>query len=260
MPITLPHFLGLMAHPGVDQTLVNALGGTVGSERMAENVPTSELVPLTATNALAKSTAGFTLRNRQDFRLWRLHSLSEQFQSTGVPCEPFLKNRSEQRWERNMTIRAMTATPFFLADENLLGLKVDVSDPRSHNLGTPSPGESRETEHGINERRQRLTVHVVKQFLNLRHGEKNAVPQIFLLGRLQREAGKLSLDFFPGLERRFLLGFRIDQAFVGKRARHQPCARSPIPDGSEAADFFANRDGTELSFSDAIFLGPLADV
>src|SRR5262245_41252839 len=46
--IALPHFFGLMAHPGVDEPLIDAVRGTVGRERMSEDVPAPELHPFAA--------------------------------------------------------------------------------------------------------------------------------------------------------------------------------------------------------------------
>ena len=47
MPIAFPHFLRLVAHPGVNESLIDATGRTVGRERVAKGVPASELVPST---------------------------------------------------------------------------------------------------------------------------------------------------------------------------------------------------------------------
>ena len=48
MPITLPHFVGLMSHPRIDQPLIDGTGGAVGCEGVPEDVPAPELCPLAA--------------------------------------------------------------------------------------------------------------------------------------------------------------------------------------------------------------------
>ena len=47
MPIAFPHFLRLVAHPGVNEPLIDATGRTIGRKGMAKDVPASELVPFT---------------------------------------------------------------------------------------------------------------------------------------------------------------------------------------------------------------------
>lgn len=52
MPIPFPHLLGLVASPGVDHSLIDALAGTDRNERMPEDVPAANFIPATASQSL----------------------------------------------------------------------------------------------------------------------------------------------------------------------------------------------------------------
>ncbi len=59
MPIPTTHFLGCMANPFVNHTLINSLGGTVATERMAKCVPTSKVAKLTLSDSGLEMVCGF---------------------------------------------------------------------------------------------------------------------------------------------------------------------------------------------------------
>ena len=46
MPIAFPHLIGLVAHPGVNEPLIDATGRTIGRKGMAKDVPASKRCPL----------------------------------------------------------------------------------------------------------------------------------------------------------------------------------------------------------------------
>lgn len=71
--VSLLHFLGLVAHPFVDEPLVDALGTAVAREAVPQDVPAAKLVPLAAGQDAFWVVAGFVAgdlhRSRRSFLL-----------------------------------------------------------------------------------------------------------------------------------------------------------------------------------------------
>ena len=59
MPIAFPHFLRLVAHPGVDEPLIDATGRTIGRKGMAKDVPAAKHLPFAAIERVHKEVVSF---------------------------------------------------------------------------------------------------------------------------------------------------------------------------------------------------------
>lgn len=102
MPITLPHFVGLMSHPRIDQPLINATGGAVGCEGVPEDVPTTELCPLAALQRTVEMVMHFVPGGDRRIDSLRLASgdeklLAENLRAARMAGKPLPQDLSEER-------------------------------------------------------------------------------------------------------------------------------------------------------------------
>ena len=84
MPIPLRHLLRLVPEPLVDQPLVDPFGRTVGRERVPEDVPALDLVPL---RALQRRMKVLVRLYRPDGTVVKVEDFAG-----GVACEPDLES------------------------------------------------------------------------------------------------------------------------------------------------------------------------
>lgn len=112
VPVSSPHLFGLVAHPLVDQSLVNPLGGTVRRKRVSQDVPTSQPCPLAALHRSLEMVVGLVAGQRHRLRAPRLAAdylkpVAEEELSSGVVSQPGSQYLTKELGQRHAAHRPL---------------------------------------------------------------------------------------------------------------------------------------------------------
>lgn len=258
MSIATNHRLGLMTNPAIDNPLVNTSCGAIRTERVAEDVPATRLVPFGVSQRVLKVRHRFITGKRSEgcsalaaaahFKL-----VKKRIRAARMILEPLSKNVGEKKGERHPTSRVLAADTFSLANADHISLKVNVVEPRPHHFAAPSTGMGGKDKYRINERMASALLDGGEQIINFRQREKQGIPKLFLLGFAQPASNDLSFYFRPGLKWRFLIDFRKSKAAFRQRFSNNAGFLSPTPDRRQRGQFLLNRRCADILSPEAGF-------
>lgn len=78
VPIEANHGFGLVADPGIDDSLIDTGGSAVGTKRVSENVPALELLPLAVGERLLEMVVNVVASNRHRLGPFLLAALTSR--------------------------------------------------------------------------------------------------------------------------------------------------------------------------------------
>jgi hypothetical protein len=106
--------------------------------------------------------------------------LAEQRPASQVNRQPVLEDRFEERRQRHVPCGSLFAVPFLLADEDLVGIEIDVMDFHSQQFAPPGAGVGGGADEGVDPRLGGVHLDRLQEFVDLRLAEVEAIPQVGL--------------------------------------------------------------------------------
>ena len=248
MGVSLTHFLALVPHPRIDDSLVEAAGGTVGRETVSQAVPAFDLAPFALGQRQLKVCMGLVPGNRRAFS-------RVECGSAGPAGEPFLERLDQQRRHGHRSRAVVASFTFPLADRDDLGFEVDVLRTAADQLTAAGSGVASSQQHRIHVGFVGMLLGVCEQFSDLPGAQEQTIPQSFRLSVLD-----LTFDLVPRLKPPGFLGGRILQFFSGETAFDFLVAHGPRPESAQRVYFFADCDGADGVSVTVLLLPPAVDV
>ena len=132
--VTAGHIFGLVSEPSVDEPLIDPPRRAIRGEGVAEAVPARNHLPLTARDRRVEVMIAFVdgdwhkvcagLLAAEDFK-----RLADRVDPAGVGVEPLPHYLCQEGRQGHAAGGAPPLDPLLLADQDALGLEVEVGDP-----------------------------------------------------------------------------------------------------------------------------------